>query len=107
MRREPGEAIPGDIARVDLTSANEGQTVAVPIPGEARLRLQTIGPGQFEKPTLTGSGAQFEDAELQSPPNPGGPTQIYVFRCTQSGTTEVSIPHSASGKTFSITLVCT
>lgn len=106
VRRDPRDPIAGDVPQIELTRANEGQTIALSIGSKARLKLQTIGPGQFEKPTLVGTGVVFEGAELQSPPNPGGPTQIYVFACVQTGTVAVSIPHSASATAFGIHFRC-
>ena len=92
--------------QIEVSKEHEGQTISLPLMGKARLRLQTIGPGQFEKPIMSGSGVAFEGGELQAPPNPGGPTQIYVFACIQPGTVMVSIPHSASGATFNISFSC-
>jgi len=37
--------------------------------------------------------------------NPGGPTQIYYFRCVAKGSSLIMIPHS-NGDTFTVTLHC-
>ena len=91
---------------VKLTNKDDGDTVVVAVAEEAQLTLGTIGPGQYGDPQISSEAVAFEGVEFASSQNPGGPTQIYAFRCVRPGTTSITIPHTAAAREFSFVIDC-
>jgi hypothetical protein len=89
-----------------LTNKDDGDTVVVAVETEAQLTLGTIGPGQYGEPQISSEAVAFEGVELASLQNPGGPTQIYVFRCVRPGAATITIPHTAAAREFSFVIDC-
>jgi hypothetical protein len=86
-----------------LTISNNSQTVLMGIGDTIDLILQTIGPGSYETPVITGNTIKFIYDSTLSPANPGGPTQKYGFVGINTGNSSVSISHSNSNSIFAIT----
>ncbi len=81
----------------------EGQTLDAAVGDSLTLRLQTIGPGNYEDPQLDGDAVTFDGSELPAMQNPGGPTQLFHFTAVQPGLVAVTVPHTfGSPFTFSI-----
>jgi len=91
---------------VELTNQNDGDTVVVGIEAVAELTLGTIGPGQYADPQLSSEAVHFEGVEFAAVQNPGGPTQIYTFRCVRVGATTITIPHTAAAREFTLVIDC-
>jgi hypothetical protein len=85
--------------RISLDNSSNGHTVSVATGDKIDITLQTIGPGRYETPTVSGS-IRFlgeGDAGLQ---NPGGPRQLFQFEAVTVGRGEITIPHTRSEPPF-------
>jgi hypothetical protein len=93
----------GDI--VSLGAGDNGKSVSVAVGDEIDLTLQTIGPGQYATPAVSSGAVRFLNVIEVSPPNPGGPRQLYRFKAESSGSATISIPHTGGRQApFTITL---
>jgi hypothetical protein len=80
-------------ARINLDDSSNGHAISVTPGDRIDVTLQTIGPGRYETPTVSGS-IRFlgeSDAGLQ---NPGGPRQLFRFEAVTVGRGEITIPHT-------------
>lgn len=89
-----------------LNRANSGQHVVVSVGQAIEVRLQTIGPGQYDAPRISGTAIRFEGSAFAeaADQNPGGPRQDYHFRAASQGEAGITIPHTASSDTFMVTI---
>ncbi len=77
-----------------LNTEDSGRQVVATIGQQIEITLGTVGPGSYdEKPEISSSVIRFENVHFKMPPNPGGPTQVYVFRAAAEGKAGIQIPH--------------
>jgi hypothetical protein len=91
-------------------NGDDGSTLSVARGDTIDITLQTIGPGQYETPQISTAAVVFVKNLPVSTFIPAGVTQIYQFLATDSGSAEISIPHSAGfsgapGKEFSVAVM--
>lgn len=73
---------------------------------ELRIRLQTIGPGEYASPpTIEGTAVIFLDASLVSPHVPAGPTQVFRFKAVAPGRAIIAFHHTGQNPTVSDTVL--
>jgi hypothetical protein len=80
--------------RIRLDNSSNGHTISV-APGDAiDITLQTIGPGQYESPTVSAGSIHFLGEFSAGMPNPGGPRQLFRFEAVTVGRADITIPHT-------------
>ena len=88
-----------------LNSGDNGRLLSVRVGDEIDVTLQTIGPGQYdERPSVSSPGVMLSKVSLLSPPNPGGPRQLFQFTAVAAGHTVISISHTVQDLRFAITV---
>ena len=81
---------------ISLDSSSNGRTISVAPGDKIDITLQTIGPGQYETPTVSSGSIRFlGEFSPADPPNPGGPRQLFRFEAVAVGRAEITIPHTA------------
>jgi len=81
--------------RVSLDNSSNGKTLSIAPGDKIDITLQTIGPGQYETPTVSsGSVRVLGEFSPTDPPNPGGPKQLFRFEAVTVGRAEITIPHT-------------
>ena len=93
-----------EIQSLSLSGADSGSTIQAVIGQDIDIKLQTIGPGQYETPAISSSSVQFLSSEFVLPAIPAGPTQLYRFRAVRCGRATIVIPHSVQTTGYSITI---
>ncbi len=88
----------------ELDNANNGDVVTAAVGDEIDITLQTVGPGEYGTPQISSPVVRFLQVSEVSPPNPGGPTQLFQFKAASSGEAVISIPHTGSNPTFKLTI---
>jgi hypothetical protein len=79
--------------RITLDNSSNGRTISA-APGDTiEVTLQTIGPGQYETPTVFGP-IRFLGESAAGAPNPGGPRQLFRFQAVTTGRGEITILHT-------------
>jgi hypothetical protein len=64
---------------INLDNTSNGHTVSV-APGDTiEITLQTIGPGEYETPSVSSGSIRYLGEFPAGPPNPGGPRQLFRF----------------------------
>lgn len=87
--------------------ASPSRTINVSVSQEFRVKLQSVGPGEYSNPPeISGSAIQFVALD----PNPGlqvpaGVTQFFRFRAVASGQAILVFRHSGSNPTWTDTVV--
>lgn len=72
--------------------------LAVRVGTEVRIRLQSIGPGEYASPpTISSASLRFEDVVLAAPHVPAGVTQEFRFTAVAKGQAVVAFTHSDNG----------
>jgi hypothetical protein len=93
---------------LSLNVENNGRQVIATVGQRIEITLQTIGPGSYdETPHISSPAIRFENVHLRWPVNPGGPTQVYIFRAAAKGKAEIQIPHINSEPNTRPTFVVT
>jgi hypothetical protein len=70
-----------------------------------RVRLQSIGPGEYERPpTLSSPVVQYLGVSLVTPHVPAGVTQEFAFRAVATGRAIVTFHHTGSNPPVADTL---
>ena len=88
-----------------FNSGDNGRLLSVGLGDEIDVTLQTIGPGQYdERPSVSFPGVVFLKVSLVTPPNPGGPRQLFQFTAVAAGQAVISIPHTVQNSRFEITV---
>jgi hypothetical protein len=82
--------------RISLDNSSSGQTISVAPGDRIDISLQTIGPGQYETPTVSSGSIRFLGESSAGMPNPGGPRQLFRFEAVTVGRAEITIPHTVS-----------
>ena len=80
---------------LSLDNRDNGRQLSVRPGDEILVTLQTIGPGEYELPNVSSSAVVFLGVSILTPPNPGGPRQLFQFRIVAVGHVDISIPHTA------------
>jgi len=81
--------------RISLDSSSNGHTISVAPGDKIDITLQTIGPGQYETPTVSSGSIRFLGESSAGLPNPGGPRQLFRFEAMTVGRAEITIRHTA------------
>ncbi|HTS38162.1 MAG TPA: hypothetical protein VMH04_20980 [Candidatus Solibacter sp.] len=97
---QPSQRPPRHI--LSLTQEHDGQNFAAAVGERIEITLQSIGPQKWATPQISSSVVRFEDVVLKMPPNPGGPTQVFVFTAAEAGRARIQIPNTVSDATFSV-----
>jgi hypothetical protein len=87
-----------------LSRDNNGQSVRANLGQEIKIKLNTIGHGEYGSPQVSCSVVKFEGSAADPLLNPGGPTQDYYFRAASEGEAHIQIPHSGSNPAFAVTI---
>jgi hypothetical protein len=89
---------------LSLSNENNGQRLQATVGEPIEITLQAIGPREWGPPKISSSAVRFENVMLKMPPNPGGPTQVFVFSAAAAGEAEIRIPYGDSDSVFSLTI---
>lgn len=107
-RHTPSKASQAVLA---LAFSNNGQHVSTWVGQQIEISLGTIGPGQYTAPEISSPAVQFVSTAQEWPPNPGGPSFIYIFETVAEGEARIKIPVSNCGNvwctndlTFAVTI---
>jgi hypothetical protein len=79
--------------RISLNNSDNGRTLSVSPADQIDITLQTVGPGQYEAPTISGS-VRFMGETSAGVPNPAGPRQLFRFEAVTVGRADITIPHT-------------
>ena len=86
-------------------SRDNGRLLSVGSGDEIDVTLQTIGPGQYDDhPSVSSPAVVFSKVAILTPPNPGGPRQLFQFKAVSPGQPVISIPHTVQNSRFEITV---
>jgi hypothetical protein len=80
--------------RISLDNSSNGHTISVAPGDKIDITLQTIGPGQYETPTVSSGSIRFLGESSAGMPNPGGPRQLFRFEAVTVGRADITIPHT-------------
>jgi hypothetical protein len=59
---------------------------------QIEITLGTVGPQKYGAPQVSSPVIRLESVALAVPPNPGGPTHVYIFETTADGEAQIKIP---------------
>jgi|WetSurMetagenome_2_1015567.scaffolds.fasta_scaffold178843_2 hypothetical protein len=85
-----------------FNNSNINQYLSIYIGDTFDIKLQTIGPGEYEQPIIFNNFVRFLGDSLVRPCIPAGPTQLYIFIADTTGQAYIAIPHSCKKDTFKI-----
>jgi hypothetical protein len=86
-------------------SVEPGQVISARVGEQVRMKLQSIGPGEYvSPPTVSSSVVQFLDVRLVTPHVPAGVTQEFRFRAVKVGTAVIGFRHTMGGSTVESTV---
>jgi hypothetical protein len=77
---------------LSLNFTNNGQHLAATVGQQIEITLGTVGPKQYGTPQVSSPAIRLGSVALAWPPNPGGPTYVYIFEATAEGEAQVKIP---------------
>jgi len=77
---------------LDLNFANNGQHVSARVGQQIEISLGTVGPRQYGTPQISSSAVRFLNTAQNWPPNPGGPSFVYVLEAAAEGEARVIVP---------------
>ena len=77
---------------LSLNFTNNGQHLAATVGQRIEITLGTVGPKQYGTPQVSSPAIRLESVALAVPPNPGGPTYVYIFETAAEGEAQVKIP---------------
>ena len=96
---------------LSLSFANNGQHLTATLDQQIEITLGTVGPSQYGTSRISSPVVRLESVSLGVPPNPGGPTYVYIFLAASEGEAEVTIPiinsenpGAAKRRTFTVTI---
>jgi hypothetical protein len=87
--RSPYRNTPGVLS---LSFANNGQQVSARVGQQIEIRLGSIGPRQYGTPEISSPALQLVSTAQDWPPNPGGPSFVYIFETVVEGEVRVTVP---------------
>jgi hypothetical protein len=77
---------------LSLNFTNNGQHLAATVGQQIEITLGTVGPQKYGAPQVSSPVIRLESVALAVPPNPGGPTYVYIFETTADGEAQIRIP---------------
>jgi hypothetical protein len=77
---------------LSLNFTNNGQHLAATVGQQIEITLGTVGPQKYGAPQVSSPVIRLESVALAVPPNPGGPTHVYIFETTADGEAQIKIP---------------
>jgi hypothetical protein len=77
---------------LSLNFRNNGQRLSATAGQQIEITLGTVGPKQYGEPQVSSPAIRLESIALDWPPNPGGPTFIYIFEAAAEGEVQVKVP---------------
>ena len=77
---------------ISLIITNNGQHLAATVGQQIEITLGTVGPKQYGTPQVSSPAIRLQSVALAGPPNPGGPTFVYIFETAAGGEAQVKIP---------------
>jgi hypothetical protein len=77
---------------LSLNFTNNGEHVAAKVGQQIEITLGTVGPKQYGTPLVSSRAIRLESVALAEPPNPGGPTFVYIFEAAAEGEAEIKVP---------------
>jgi hypothetical protein len=87
------------------TTGSSGRTFTVQAGQDFRIRLQSIGPGEYRSPpSVSSSAIRFRDVSLATPHVPAGVTQLFRFQAMAPGRAIVVFRHSEQSPTVTDTV---
>jgi hypothetical protein len=89
QNRSPHGSTPGVLS---LSFANNGQHVSARVGQQIEISLGTVGPRQYGTPEISSPALQLASTALDWPPNPGGPSFVYIFQAVAEGDPRVTVP---------------
>jgi hypothetical protein len=90
---------------LSLDNGDNGRLLSAASGDEIDVTLQTIGPGAYnERPDVSSPAVVFSKVSMVTPPNPGGPRQLFQFRAMAAGHAVISISHTGQNPRFEITV---
>jgi hypothetical protein len=87
--RSPHGKTPGVLS---LSFANNGQRVSARVGQQIEISLGTVGPRQYGAPEITSPALQLVSTAQDWPPNPGGPSFVYIFQAVAEGEVRLTVP---------------
>jgi hypothetical protein len=66
--------------------------LAATVGQQIEITLGRVGGPQYGTAQVSSPAIRLECVELAGPPNPGGPTFVYIFEATAEGEAQVKIP---------------
>src|SRR5690349_20512887 len=76
---------------LSLSFANNGQHVSARVGQQIEISLGTVGPRQYGTPEISSPALQLVSTALDWPPNPGGPSFVYIFQAVAEGEARVTV----------------
>ena len=77
---------------LSLNFTNNGQHLAATVGQQIEITLGRVGGPQYGTPQVSSPAIRLKSVALALPPNPGGPTFVYIFEATAEGEAQVTIP---------------
>lgn len=77
---------------LSLRLANNGQHVSARVGQQIEISLGTVGPRQYGTPEISSPALQLVSTAQDWPPNPGGPSFVYIFQAVAEGEARVTVP---------------
>ena len=75
-----------------LNFANNGQHVSARVGQQIEISLGTVGPRQYGTPEISSPALQLVSTAQDWPPNPGGPSFVYIFEAVAEGEARLTVP---------------
>jgi hypothetical protein len=75
-----------------LNFANNGQHVSARVGQQIEISLGTVGPKQYGTPEISSPAIRLLNTAQDWPPNPGGPSFVYIFEAVAEGEARVMVP---------------
>lgn len=85
---------------LSLSFANNGQRVSARVGQQIEISLGTVGPRQYGTPEISSPALQLVSTAQDWPPNPGGPSFVYIFQAVAEGEARVTVPVINNDPTF-------
>ena len=92
----------GSLVQQVAIQTNRDTSVIASVGQEVDITLGTVGPGQFDDPSVASGPVQFLTSAVVAPFVPAGPRQQFRFAATARGQTVVVFHHS-QGDTYPFT----
>jgi hypothetical protein len=77
---------------LSLSFFNNGQQMSARVGQQIEISLGTVGPRQYGAPEISSPAIQLVSTAQDWPPNPGGPSFVYIFQAVAEGEVRVTVP---------------